>query len=299
VKLARGGSSRELCDGRCARVRGGGHLLTVQVRLEAHRNTSTTSPGNENTGRPFTGARIETPTKSVRASRRRVAPSRGRGSKPDRPRHRGRLRGSPLHGGADRNDGVACVLDAAISRPFTGARIETPTPPTDPAQPDVAPSRGRGSKPAVRARLGLDSLRSPLHGGADRNISASRLATAATVRLYVCSGRSCSRSYREQPGLGWRSRRERTGECSWYGKFHHGHRTASGEIFNSNALTAAHRTLRFSSRVRVKHETTRREVTVRINDRGPFKSDRIVDLSRAAAKAIGLIGVASVTLGKV
>ena len=89
------------------------------------------------------------------------------------------------------------------------------------------------------------------------------------------------------------------GKASWYGKFHHGHRTASGEIFNSNALTAAHRTLRFGSRVRVKHETTRREVTVRINDRGPFKSGRIIDLSRAAAKAIGLIGVASVTLGKV
>jgi rare lipoprotein A len=86
------------------------------------------------------------------------------------------------------------------------------------------------------------------------------------------------------------------GRASWYGTFHHGRRTANGEMFNKNAFTAAHRTLPFGTRVRVRHEGTGRAVTVRINDRGPFAGDRIIDLSQAAARAIGLQGVGLVTL---
>ena len=79
------------------------------------------------------------------------------------------------------------------------------------------------------------------------------------------------------------------GMASWYGEPFHGRRTASGETFNMNELTAAHKTLPFGTRVRVRHATTGKEVTVRINDRGPFTKGRVIDLSRAAAAAIGLI----------
>jgi rare lipoprotein A len=79
------------------------------------------------------------------------------------------------------------------------------------------------------------------------------------------------------------------GMASWYGEPFHGRRTASGEVFNMNELTAAHKTLPFGTRVRVRNAATGQEVTVRINDRGPFSKGRVIDLSRAAAAAIGLI----------
>jgi len=78
------------------------------------------------------------------------------------------------------------------------------------------------------------------------------------------------------------------GMASWYGPGFHGRRTASGEVFDMYALTAAHRTLPFGSIVRVVRLDTGAAVTVRINDRGPFKKDRIIDLSYAAAREIGL-----------
>ena len=81
-----------------------------------------------------------------------------------------------------------------------------------------------------------------------------------------------------------------------YGAFHHGRRTASGEIFNQNALTAAHRSLPFGTRLRVTNHQTGRSAVVRVNDRGPFKASRIIDLSRAAAQAIGLKGVGLVVI---
>ena len=86
------------------------------------------------------------------------------------------------------------------------------------------------------------------------------------------------------------------GKASWYGAFHHGRRTASGEIFNQNALTAAHRSLPFGTRLRVTNHQTGRSTVVRVNDRGPFKANRILDLSRAAAQAIGLQGVGLVVI---
>ena len=80
-----------------------------------------------------------------------------------------------------------------------------------------------------------------------------------------------------------------TGKASWYGAQHHGKRTASGERFDQNALTAAHRTLPFGSRVRVTNLNNDRSVVVRINDRGPYARGRVIDVSRAAAQALGMI----------
>ncbi len=78
--------------------------------------------------------------------------------------------------------------------------------------------------------------------------------------------------------------------ASWYGVPYHGRRTASGEIYNMNALTAAHRSLPFGTKVRVCDIASKRCVNVRINDRGPFVHGRSIDLSKAAADAIGLTG---------
>lgn len=89
-----------------------------------------------------------------------------------------------------------------------------------------------------------------------------------------------------------------TGVASWYGPKFAGRRTANGEIFDPSQLTAAHRTLPFGTLVRVTNLATGANVVVRINDRGPFKDNRIIDLSRASADAIGLTarGVGTVRL---
>lgn len=87
-----------------------------------------------------------------------------------------------------------------------------------------------------------------------------------------------------------------TGIASWYGRPFHGRRTASGERYDMHALTAAHRTLPFDTLARVRNPANGREVVVRINDRGPFKRGRIIDLSLAAARVLGIAGVAPVEL---
>jgi rare lipoprotein A len=89
-----------------------------------------------------------------------------------------------------------------------------------------------------------------------------------------------------------------SGPASWYGGKFHGRRTANGERFNKNELTAAHRSLPFGTRVRVTNQRNGRSVVVRINDRGPFVGNRVIDLSRAAAEAVGMLrsGVAPVQL---
>jgi len=86
------------------------------------------------------------------------------------------------------------------------------------------------------------------------------------------------------------------GIASWYGKPFDGRPTASGEIFDMQKLTAAHRTLALGTVVRVENLSNHQAVQVKINDRGPFVADRIIDLSYAAAQAISIPGVANVTL---
>jgi rare lipoprotein A len=83
------------------------------------------------------------------------------------------------------------------------------------------------------------------------------------------------------------------GLASWYGKKFHGRRTASGERFNASAFTAAHRTLPIHSYVRVRRVASGEEVVVRINDRGPFHQARLMDLSFAAAKKLGIVALGS------
>lgn len=86
------------------------------------------------------------------------------------------------------------------------------------------------------------------------------------------------------------------GIASWYGPGFHGRKTASGEVFNQNAMTAAHKELPLGSRVTVTDVETGKSVEVLINDRGPFIDGRVIDLSRGAARELGIIeqGVAEV-----
>jgi rare lipoprotein A len=92
--------------------------------------------------------------------------------------------------------------------------------------------------------------------------------------------------------------KELTGIASWYGGKFQGRKTANGEIFDTNKLTAAHKTLDFGTIVRVRNLENGEEVEVRINDRGPFVEGRVIDLSRAAAEEISMVatGVAPVEL---
>ena len=94
-----------------------------------------------------------------------------------------------------------------------------------------------------------------------------------------------------------------SGRASWYGEKFHGRRTSNGEIFDMYKESAAHKTLPFDTYVRVLNLSNNKQIVVRINDRGPFMKGRIIDLSYAAAKKIGLVGpgvahVKIVALGK-
>ncbi len=109
-------------------------------------------------------------------------------------------------------------------------------------------------------------------------------ASAALVLLVSACAHRGPASPVGAPGAGTRER----GLASWYGHPYHGRRTASGEVYDMYAMTAAHRTLPFGTRVRVTRRDDGRWVDVRINDRGPFVRRRIIDLSYSAACRIGL-----------
>ncbi|WP_457597807.1 septal ring lytic transglycosylase RlpA family protein [Hydrogenimonas sp.] len=113
----------------------------------------------------------------------------------------------------------------------------------------------------------------------------------ATLRPYTVHGK---RYYPTVVSVGWRQE----GIASWYGPDFHGGTTSNGERYNMYAMTAAHKTLPMNTMVRVTNRRNGRSVVVRINDRGPFVSGRIVDLSYTAGKRIGIdkTGTAPVTL---
>jgi len=88
------------------------------------------------------------------------------------------------------------------------------------------------------------------------------------------------------------------GTASYYGKRFHGRTTANGERFNMNAMTAAHKSLPFGTKVKVTNRNNGKSVIVRINDRGPYHGNRVIDLSRGAAAKIGMLnsGTARVSI---
>lgn len=120
----------------------------------------------------------------------------------------------------------------------------------------------------------------------------SPLSPAAfLVALAACAAPPVRPTVRPQaPPASVRVGSAETGLASWYGDPYHGRRTSSGEVYDMNQLTAAHRDLPLGTWAMVTNLENGRSVEVRINDRGPFKEDRIIDLSYAAARLIGLVG---------
>lgn len=104
---------------------------------------------------------------------------------------------------------------------------------------------------------------------------------SGTMRPYQVRGRWYYP--KEQPDY------DEVGQASWYGGYHHGRPTSTGERFDMNALTAAHKTLPLPSLVEVTNRANGRRVILRVNDRGPFVDGRIIDLSRGAAEELGLL----------
>jgi rare lipoprotein A len=142
--------------------------------------------------------------------------------------------------------------------------------------------------------------------GAARRQSGQRLLTIAGIFGTAALLAACVPALEETAaesdirpslyaGLGAAGEPFQTGRASFY---RHGARTANGERFDPSGMTAAHRTLPFGTRVRVVEPDSGRDVVVRINDRGPFKGGRVIDLSEGAARAIGMIsaGVTEVAL---
>lgn len=112
-----------------------------------------------------------------------------------------------------------------------------------------------------------------------------RLPAYAAILLLAAGAWGCATT---RGAVG--DRRAQVGVASYYAHEFHGRRTASGERFDMRAMTAAHATLPFGTRVRVTNLDNGKEVEVRINDRGPFRKERIIDLSLAAARKLGMVG---------
>jgi len=121
---------------------------------------------------------------------------------------------------------------------------------------------------------------------------------ALCAALFLFTG--CASAPRGSGGGGGGGARE-TGVASYYAHKYHGRTTASGERFDMNDLTAAHKTLPFGTRVRVTNLDNGKSVTVRVNDRGPFVKGRVIDLSLAAAKKVDMVhaGLANVEVRRV
>lgn len=150
------------------------------------------------------------------------------------------------------------LLALALAAPVTAARpTETPTP--------VAPAAAFEGEFAGFAELPAAPV--PGDGAVD---------VAAIEHSHPMGEQEAGR------GLGM-------GSASYYAAKFHGRRTASGERFDNTAMTAAHRTLPFGSKVRLTNPANGKSVVVRINDRGPFTKGRAIDVSHAAAKRLGLI----------
>jgi rare lipoprotein A len=113
----------------------------------------------------------------------------------------------------------------------------------------------------------------------DRAFMLRLLGTTALLTLLV----GCASQTIDPRGY------EDTGKASWYGARHQGKPTASGERFDQNAFTAAHRQLPFGTRVKVTNMDSQQSVIVRINDRGPHTRGRLIDVSRAAAERLGIM----------
>ena len=143
------------------------------------------------------------------------------------------------------------------------------------------------SMAVLLAFSGCSGHNAGVYSGSSRTVPAvshprsSKAIHRATLRPYTVGGKTY---YPTVVKVGW----TQDGIASWYGPNFHGGKTSNGETYNMYALTAAHKTLPMNTMVRVTNKRNGKSVVVRINDRGPFVSGRIIDLSYAAGKRIGI-----------
>ena len=143
--------------------------------------------------------------------------------------------------------------------------------------------------------LGLAVLSSPVMAKEAKASKAKVVHTTVKVSKSSVSGQVKKVSYSP---VGAKAKFASSGVASYYGPGFHGRRTANGETFNMHAMTAAHRTLPFGTLIKVTNLSNGKSTIVRVNDRGPYVGNRVIDLSVAAAKQIGSThsGVAQVSL---
>lgn len=172
------------------------------------------------------------------------------------------------------------VLAGCAGTPKPRARVDAPPQVEKPVAPPLARSGGyyQDDGPGESPPPNLENI-------PDAEPKAEPLHKFAN-RPYTALGKSFTPNTSSQP---YQAR----GVASWYGKKFHGKRTASGEIYNMYAMTAAHPTLPIPSYVRVTNPRNGKSVVVRVNDRGPFHAGRIIDLSYTAAYKLGYINLGS------
>ncbi len=168
---------------------------------------------------------------------------------------------------------VVAPLGLASDAQAQARRRPLPAPPRPEAATPVSPPVRLVSSPPTEAAPPSDVVWSPAPG-----VVVAVPDSAALAALAV-----------EAPAPAVGGTLVGTGRASYYGERFRGRRTASGERFDPDGLTAAHRTLPFGTRLRVTNERTGQSVVVRVNDRGPFHGSRVIDLSKAAARRIGMI----------
>ena len=174
---------------------------------------------------------------------------------------------------------------AVLPLVFSSALVMSPL-----AQAELMPSGSDLSATSALSKAGEKTVTVTIDGSAAKSgrDSVSEEEGGVVDRLTAAATKSFKRFQQE-------------GMASWYGRQFHGRKTASGETFNQNALTAAHRTLPMTCTIRVTNQDNGKSVIVRVNDRGPFHSGRILDLSYAAAKQIGIVnsGQGNVTIERI
>ena len=195
---------------------------------------------------------------------------------------------------ARRPGALSRALAAGLLALLTGCATQTAAPP--PPLSALAPSQALVAEPV--AKVELPSVPERLTALAKRLLAKLKKqapAPAAEAEPQPEPESTVGEKYRL---TGEDALELERGRASWYGGRFHGQLTANGERYDKYALTAAHKTLPFGTIVRVRSLKLGREVDVRINDRGPFAPGRVIDVSQAAAEALGLkgSGVAEVSL---
>jgi len=177
---------------------------------------------------------------------------------------------------------AACILSACNTLPTTPAASRATTP---------APVGELSSGPAVKSTSGGAYLPGDGPGtDAPADIDAIADATPRTEPLHRYANRPYTALGKNYNPLTKTGTFKERGIASWYGKKFHGQRTSIGEIYDMYGMTAAHPTLPIPSYARITNPNNHKSVILRINDRGPFLHDRVIDLSYTAAYKLGLLG---------